>query len=202
MGWRPGDPANKPYDGLIKANRYGHNYRITEMQAVLLRGGLARLEDEMRVREESAAYLREQLSALGGPLQVAPRDPRVTRQSYYALTLHYDAGKADGLPRGPYLRAARAEGLPLDETYGVVYKNALLNLYDRTSPIPYRDASRMQDYATLDLPNAERACNETAVLLSHTHLLGDGDYLDQLVAAVKKINDHPADVKRYAVEND
>ena len=201
VGWRPANPADKPYDDLIRGNRYGHNYRITEMQAVLLRGGLARLENELRIREESAAYLHEQLAALGGPLQVVPRDPRVTRQSYYGLTLHYDPAKAGGLPRRAYLRGARAEGLPLDETYGLVYKNALLNLYDRTSPIPYRDASRMQDYASLHLPNAERACNETAVLLSHTHLLGDKAYLGQLVNAVKKLNDHLPELKRYAAEH-
>jgi len=78
VGW---GPDGKP------ANRYGHNYRMTEMQAALLRAGLTRLPEQTRRREESAAMLREGLARLGGPLRVARRDPRVTRQAYYALTL-------------------------------------------------------------------------------------------------------------------
>jgi hypothetical protein len=51
------------------------------------------------------------------------------------------------------------------------------------------------------LPNAERACNDTAVLLSHTHLLGDRAYWDQIVNVVKKVSGHLFDVKRFANEN-
>ena len=36
VGWAP--------ERARRRNRYGHNYRITEMQAVLLRGGLTRLD--------------------------------------------------------------------------------------------------------------------------------------------------------------
>ncbi|MBN2311487.1 MAG: DegT/DnrJ/EryC1/StrS family aminotransferase [Candidatus Hydrogenedentes bacterium] len=197
VGWRPGNVEEAPYDDLVQGNRYGHNYRITEMQAVLLRGGLSRLPEQMAHREESAAYLAERLEAAGGPLQAVKRDARVTRQSYYCMTFFFDPGQAGGVTRDMYCRALAAEGAGLGATYGVVYRNPLLNLYDRTSPIPYRDAAAVQDYARLELPNAERACAETAVLMSHTHLLGDRAYLDGIVAAVDKVNGSLAAVRAH-----
>jgi L-glutamine:2-deoxy-scyllo-inosose/3-amino-2,3-dideoxy-scyllo-inosose aminotransferase len=169
-------------------NRYGHNYRFTEMQAVLLRGGLRRLPEQTQQREDGAAFLRAGLAKLGGPLRVAPRDPRVTRQAYYALTLCYDPKKAGGLPKAAYQAALQAEGCPVGSTYWPVYASPLMNLYDRTSPIPFRKGVKMQNYAKLKLPNVERAVNDTACVLMHTHLLGDEAYLSQLLAAVDKVN--------------
>lgn len=190
VGWTPG-PEMRP------GNRYGHNYRITEMQCVLLRGGLSRLADHIHIREENAARIRAELEQMGGPLQAARRDPRVTCQSYYAMTLKFDPEQADGVTRDQYLEAVGAEGCPLGKTYDPVYANPLLNLYDRTSPIPYRDPQRVQNYAELSLPGTERAVRHTAVTLSHTNLLGSPEYMEQLLAAIAKANDNLAQVKRH-----
>lgn len=170
------------------ANRYGHNYRMNEMQAVLLRGGLTRIEDQTRIRDENAQYIAERLRRMGGPLRAARRDSRVTRQAYYAMTFVYDAKAAGGLPKSGYAHTLIAEGFMLGSTYWPVYSAPLMNLYDRTSPVPYRDQKKLQDYRSLKLPNTERAVNETAGLLSHVHLLGDRAYIDQLLAAVDKVN--------------
>ena len=185
VGWAP---------DFTPGGRYGHNYRMTEMQAVLLRGGLRRLPDETRLREENAARLREGLERLGGPLRVARRDPRVTCQAYYCLTLHYDPKKANGVPRAAYAKALQAEGFAVGETYAPVYRSPLLNLYDRTSPVPFR-ASTPQDYRTLRLPNVERAVGETALVLPHPHLLGTPEYIADLLVAVEKVNDRLAHLK-------
>lgn len=185
VGW---GPDRQP------ANRYGHNYRITEMQAVLLRGGLRRLPEQTRLREENAVRIAEELEALGGPLRAVARDPRVTRQAYYAMTLQYDPAKAGGLPRKAYLRALGAEGCGLGTPYNPVYQAPLLNLYDSTSPVPFRDQKRVQDYANLKLPNVERVCNETGVIMMHYKLLGGPEYVGELMDAVKKVNDNLPEV--------
>jgi len=191
VGW---GPDGKP------ANQYGHNYRITEMQAVLLRGGLTRLNEQTRIRDENAQYIAERLGKMGGPLRAARRDPRVTRQAYYAMTLVYDPKKAANLPKSAYTAAAAAEGCPLGSTYWPVYAAPLLNLYDRTSPVPFRDAKSMQNYRDLKLPNTERAVNDTAVVVSHTHLLGDRAYIDELLRAIEKVNDGLGSVRRWHKE--
>lgn len=180
VGWRP--------DLKTPGNHYGHNYRITEMQAVLLRAGLMRLPEQTRVREENAARIAAGLEALGGPLRVARRDPRVTTQAYYGLTLVYEPTKAEGITRDQYCAALQAEGCPMGAPYAPAYRNPLLNLYDRTSPIPFRNPNLLQNYATLRLPATERASTETAVILPHTHLLGSPAYIDQLLSAVEKVN--------------
>lgn len=181
VGWSP-PPDMRP------AQRYGHNYRITEMQCVLLRGGLTRLAQQTATRDDNAQWLAGRLAELGGPLRAAYRDPRVTRQAYYAMSLHFDADLAQGATRRQYVAALAAEGLSLGELYEPVYRNGLLNLYDRTSPIPYRDPTVTQDYAALRLPATEQIKNETGLVLSHQHLLADRAYVAQLAAAVEKVN--------------
>lgn len=189
VGWTP------PPD-MVPGNHYGHNYRITEMQCVLLRGGLTRLAAQTEVRDRNAQRLAAGLADLGGPLRAARRDPRVTRQAYYAMSLHFDAAQAQGVTRGEYTQALAAEGLPLGQTYDLVYSNPLLNLYDKTSPIPYRQ-SVPQKYNELHLPACEQVKHETGLILSHTHLLSEPEYIEQLLAAVEKVNGDLAGVKRH-----
>lgn len=188
VGWRPADCAADPFGGLVPGNRYGHNYRITEMQAALLLGGLERLPAQTEARELAAARLARGLAEMGGPLRAARRDPRVTRQAYYGLTLHYDAAAAGDLPRAVYRSALAAEGFPLNDPYWPVHRSPLLSLYDRTSPVPFREPGRLQDYASLCLPNTEAACAGRNLVLGQTHLLGNSEYIDALLAAVSKVN--------------
>ncbi len=201
VGWAPESPQEVPYERLAPANRYGHNYRITEMQAVLLRGGLSRLEEQTAKREENVAYLREAFDGIGGPLQIVPRDTRVTRQAYYCLTAHYEPAQADSVHRDQFFKALSKEGVDFNGSYGVVYRNRLLNLYDDTSPVPFRNPEVMQDYASLSLANAEKACAETAAVLPHQHLLGDKDYIDQIVSAVRKVTENLPAVREYFETN-
>lgn len=190
VGWAPKDPKKSLYDNLVPANHYGHNYRLNEMQAVLLRGGLKRLEQQTALREARAQQLREGLAAIGGPLRAARRDPRITRQAYYAMTLYHDPARFGGLNKHALVHALSAEGCHLMGTYWPVYRAPLLNLYDKTSPIPFRDRKSMQDYRRLRLPNTERAVEDTALLLSHTHLLGSENYIRQLLQAVRKVTEN------------
>ena len=190
VGWTPENPAASPYDKLVPGNRYGHNYRLTEMQAVLLCGGLSRLAAQNARREQFVARLAAGLQQLGGPLRAAKRDPRVTRQAYYAMTLHFDPAQAGGLKREDYLQALNRENIGFGGLYWPVYQSPLLNLYDTTSPIPFRDPARVQDYRTLTLPATERAFRDTGVTLPNHFLLGTDAYADQILAAVAKVNAH------------
>ena len=180
VGWKP--------DLETPGNRYGHNYRITEMQCVLLRGGLERLPGQTVRREENVARITAALAEFGGPLRAVRRDPRVTRQAYYGMTLVFDPARAEGVTRDHYIAALRAEGCAAGVPYAPVYRNPLLNLYDSTSPVPFRNPELTQDYANLRLPATEMAVAETAVVISQTHLLGSDEYIGQMVSAVEKVN--------------
>jgi len=188
VGWAP---------DMTAGNVYGHNYRITEMQCVLLRGGLSRLAEHTKLREENAAYLSEKLSEIGGPFRAAKRDERVTRQAYYAMTFHFDPEKAEGVNKGQYMAALQAEGFGVMDVYPPVYRSGLLNLYHQTSPIPFRDPSTIQDYKNLKLPVVEKTVNETGIVMIHYNLLGTKEFNDQMIEAVKKVNSNLAAVKEH-----
>jgi len=196
VGWKPADIRKDRYADLVPANRYGHNYRMTEMQAALLRGGLSRLAEQTALRDDNAQFLAAELAKMGGPLRAARRDPRVTRQAYYAMTFVYDPKQALGVDKDTYAKATIAEGCGLWNTYWPVYAAPLLNLYDRTSPVPFRDRKHIQNYRHLKLPNVERAFRETALVLSHTHLRAPRAYMRQLVAAIRKVNDNLSTLKK------
>jgi len=194
VGWMP--------DFTGPGNRYGHNYRATEMQAVLLRGGLRRLPEQLRIREENVHRLSQGLEKCGGPLRAARRDERVTRQSYYAMSLHYDKSAAEGLERGDYLAALGAEGVSLGTTYPPVHGHGLLNLYDSTSPIPFRKDENIQNYAELNLPVTQRIVNEVGVVMGHSALLGSPDYIEQILEAYRKVNDNLDEVLEFSREKE
>ncbi len=182
---------------LTPAGRYAHNYRFTEMQAVLLRGGLSRLPEQTRIREENVAYLTERINALGGPLRAVERDPRVTRQAYYGMNFIFDPSQARGLHRDQYRQALSAEGCSFGTPYPPVYRHPLLNLYDRTSPVPYRDPAVMQNYAALHLPEVEKAFTETGVIVSQQHLLGSRAYLNEWIEAMEKVNGNLDEIREH-----
>lgn len=188
VGWAP---------DMTPGQVYGHNYRITEMQCVLLRGGLSRLEQHTILRDENAQYIAAKLSETGGPLRAAKRDPRVTRQAYYAMTFHFDPEKAEGVTKGQYMAALAAEGINFMDVYPPVYRSGLLNLYHTTSPIPYRDQAVIQNYAGLKLPVVEKVVNETGIVLLHPALLGDKNFNDQIIAAIEKVNNNLSAVKDH-----
>jgi L-glutamine:2-deoxy-scyllo-inosose/3-amino-2,3-dideoxy-scyllo-inosose aminotransferase len=179
VGWEP--------DLKTPGNHYAHNYRITEMQAALLRGGLERLPEQNRLREENAMLLATGLAEQGGPIRAARRDPRVSEQARYCMTLHYDKTRAQGLHREQYRAALEAEGVAFGIPYPPVYRSHLLNLYASTSPVPFRDPRKVQDYATLSLPVTERIFNDEGLVLYHAFLLGNRDYIRQILTAIAKV---------------
>lgn len=193
VGWTPRQDG----EGLEAAGVYAHNYRITEMQCVLLRGGLTRIREQMHIREENAARLAEGLERIGGPLRAAKRDPRITRQAYYAVTMHFDPAQADGVSRDQYIAALAEEGVALGKTYDPVYRHPLMNLQHPTSPVPHRDPAVMQDYANLRLPNVEQVCDATGLVMMHRMLLSEPEYIDQLVGGVAKVNDNLDAVREH-----
>lgn len=193
VGWYP--PTEE--QPMRPAGVWGHNYRITEMQCVLLRGGLTRIEEQTRIREENAARLAAGLERIGGPLRVARRDERVTRQAYYAVTMHFDPEQAEGLSRAQYIEALCAEGVTVGLPYDPLYRHPLLGLNHPTSPVVWRDRSRMQDYANLRLPNVERVCGETGIVMMHRLLLAEPAFIDQLIEGVARVNDNLAAIREH-----
>ncbi|MBI3911809.1 MAG: DegT/DnrJ/EryC1/StrS family aminotransferase [Armatimonadetes bacterium] len=157
------------------------NYRMTEWQAALLLAQLRRLDEQTARRNENALYLARQLAEIPG---IAPlkRDERVTCHAYHLFIFRYDASAFRGLPRDEFLRALAAEGIPCSRGYHPLYRSDAFRVDAATHPF-----AGARDYRSLYLPVVERACDEEACWLTQSMLLAERQDMDDIVAAIRKI---------------
>jgi dTDP-4-amino-4,6-dideoxygalactose transaminase len=158
--------------------RLGTNARLTELQAVLLRSQLRRLEGQTLLRESNGAYLTEALQQVDGIIP-QPADPRMTRRAYHLYALRLDP-KRFGCSRERFVQACQAEGLPISAGYPLpLYKQPL-----------FQAVSGTIDYTQCACPVAEELCYESGCWLLQHVLLGSRDDMDDIVATLKKVRDH------------
>jgi dTDP-4-amino-4,6-dideoxygalactose transaminase len=158
----------------------GWNFRMTEWQGAVLLAQLERLPEHEPVRDAAAHYLDDALADVPGvaPLTVAAG---VTRHAHHLYPVRYDAAAFGGHDRDEFLVALRAEGItclsagyvPL--THSPAIRRAMTDLFGPES------VARMPN-----CPVAERVAREV-FWLSQTALLGSRDDLDDIVAAIRKI---------------
>ncbi len=176
----------------------GLNLRLTEFQAALLSAQMTRLETQSRQRETNAAYLTQQLAQIPG-ITPAKMYPGVTRNAYHLYMFRYDPSGFAGLPRAAFLKALRAEGVPASGGYAPLNRERFL-----ASTFATRGYRRIYGEATLrewadrnQTPQNDRLC-EQAVWLTQAMLLGPRDDMDQIVEAVRRIQQHAGDIARQS----
>ncbi len=171
------DCGRHPTGGEWSHQRIGGNFRTSEYLAVLLSARLATLEAESVRRNENGAYLREQLADVPGisPPHIAPY---ATMHGYHHFMMLYEEGEFGGRTRDAFVAAVCAEGIPVGSSYRTPLSDsaALRHLAAKHPTLVRR----------LPCPNAERVVAES-VRLTHSHLLGSRDDMDDIVAAVAKV---------------
>jgi len=174
----------------------GGNFRMTEFQAALLLVQLSRLEEQTERRARNAAVLNEGLAGIEG-LYTLREDPRATRRSYHLYGMRVVAEEL-GCSRERFIEALRAEGVPCGAGYPhPLYRNPLFQRQGagpRYCPLSCPYYGREMDYTQLDLPNAEAACRQV-VWLRQAMLLAGEDDMHAIVAAVRKVAAHAADLQ-------
>jgi len=163
----------------------GCNYRITQMQAVLLSHQLKRLEEQTKRRNENGLYLNELLKNIEGitPLQ---RGEEITMHCYHIYIFKYDASKFGNLPRDKFAEMLAAEGVPCFKGYPhPLYKQPLFqNKNFMCYAIP-----ETADYSQVYCPVAEQACSTDAVWILQHAMLGEREDMDDFVGAILKIQE-------------
>ena len=165
----------------------GANLRMTEFQAALLLEQMTRLDEQSKAREDNARYLTRQLEEIPG-IAPARSYPGCTRNAYHIYMLRYDPEKFAGVPRAKFLRALRAEGVPCSPGYTPLNRQAFLKeaLGSKAYRRIYGD-KRLKDYWEANrCPENDRLCEE-AVWMGQTMLLAGRADMDQVAAAVRKI---------------
>jgi dTDP-4-amino-4,6-dideoxygalactose transaminase len=161
----------------------GCNYRITQLQAVLLSNQLKRLGEQTKTRHENGTYLNELLSKIDG-ITPLTRGLGEIVHSYHLYIFKYDKSKFNGLSKVEFTNMLAAEGVPCFIGYPEpLYKQPLfLNKNFMCYAIP-EDA----DYSRVQCPVTERACYEEAVWIFQNAMLGTKRDMELFASAIIKI---------------
>jgi dTDP-4-amino-4,6-dideoxygalactose transaminase len=183
-------------------HRLGWNYRLTEFQAAILSEQLARLPEQMIVREANGALLNTRLSQIPGIKPMAIR-PWVTKHAFhlYAFRIEPDSF---GLSREDFLAALAAEGVPCSGGYSLpIYRNPMFvtnDFYANGAPLSPREPHVNFAKYVERCPAAEKACQEV-VWVEHRVLLGEANDVEDVARAIEKIHEHRAEFNGSGIDD-
>ncbi len=170
----------------------GSNYRMNHYQAAILLQQFDKLVKETKVRRDNADYLTAGLKEIPGiePAQL----PEDSRAVWHLYAFRYDAKRFNGLPRGKFMKALRAEGVPCSDGYHEQYNDGLLDEAINSRGFKRLFAAeRLKDYrdSFQELKGNKQVC-ATTVGIFNTLLLAKRQDVEQIVEAVRKIHAHSA----------
>lgn len=170
----------------------GGNFRMQHFQAVMLMQQFEKLLQDTARRQENADYLSAGLKQIPGIQPV--RLPENSRAVWHLYPFRYDAEKFQGLPRDKFIRAMRAEGIPLSGVYGEQYYHGLIEeaLNSRGFKRLF-SPQRLKEYreSFQELKGNRQVC-ATTVALTQNHLLAARADTHHIIEAVQKIQAHGA----------
>lgn len=180
----------------LKSCRNGVNLRMSEFQAAAMMAQMGRLDEQAKTRDSNAAYLDRMLLEKPG---VAPARmyPGCTRNGYHLYMMRYNPEAMDGLGRERFIEALRAEGVPVSAGYTPLNKHPFLEntlnsrcfraVYSRQEIDRWRERNHC--------PANDRLCNE-GLWLAHNVLLGSRRDMEEIVAAIRKVQRNAAALAR------
>lgn len=161
----------------------GCNYRITQLQSVLLLNQLKRLEEQTRKRNENGLYLNSLLKEIDGITPLA-RGLGETLHSYHIYIFKYDRTKFNDLPKKEFSEMLAAEGVPCFMGYPYpLYKQPL---FQEKNFMCYAIPEEV-DYSEVSCPVTEKACYDEAVWIMQNSMLGSKDDMMKFAEAIRKI---------------
>lgn len=177
----------------------GNKLRLTEYQAAIGLAQLERLEEQTNTRNENAAYLRNKIKDLPGIIPYK-MSPNVTRAAFHLFPFRYHQEAFKGLPRAAFIKALTAEGVPVSSGYTPLNKMPYLE-----NAFQSKNYRKMYPAASLnikkymqqnDCPANDKLCNEEAVWLFQSMLLGSRDDMDDIAAGIEKVYASAESIKK------
>jgi dTDP-4-amino-4,6-dideoxygalactose transaminase len=166
----------------------GFNYRISDLQAVILEAQLERLPRQAKIRQANMDHFEKRLRGTPG-LGFLERDKRQTRVAAYQYVFKYSREHFGGIPRSAFLGALETEGVPCDGLfYEPVYRSALFPVDPKEWPaLSWGRETPLDLKNSFHCPVSERAAYEESVWLPHHLFLGPRKDADDIADAVLKI---------------
>ena len=169
----------------------GTKLRTTEYQAAIGLAQLKRLEGQTATRNENAGYLKSQIKDIPGIVPYRLYDD-VTRAAFHLFPFRYQKEGFKELPRGAFLKALQAEGIPCSSGYATLNNQPYLNDAFQSKnfrKIYPREMLDFKQYVVQNqCPQNDRLCNEEAVWFTQNLLLGTKADMDDIAAAIGKVH--------------
>ncbi|MEX1137467.1 MAG: DegT/DnrJ/EryC1/StrS family aminotransferase [Balneolales bacterium] len=179
--------------------RLGTKLRLTEYQAAIGLAQLKRLDEQTIIRSENAEYLKSQIKDIPGIIPYKLYD-NVTRSVFHLFAFRYKKDDYQGLSRGDFLKALRAEGVPCSSGYFTINDKPYLEHAFQTKNFRKMYPESMLDYDSYlernQCPENDKLCNEEAVWFSQSLLLSDRSDMDDIVNAIDKIHKNAGKIKQ------
>ena len=161
----------------------GCNYRMTQLQAVLLMNQIKRLDEQTRIRHENGTYLNSLLEKIDG-IDPLSRGKGETIHSYHIYIFKYDKSKFGNLPKAEFAAMLAAEGVPCFMGYpNPLYRQPL---FQEKNFMCYAIPENVS-YKYVSCPVTEKACHEEAVWILQHGMLGPREDMDKFAEAIIKI---------------
>ncbi|GAB3690590.1 DegT/DnrJ/EryC1/StrS family aminotransferase [Spirosoma flavus] len=173
---------------LPKGQWYDHfnpgcNYRITQLQAVLLSQQLKRLEGQTIIRDKNGLYLDNLLVDIKGITPLS-RGNVAIRHSHHLYIFRYDKREFGDTSKADFVAMLAAEGVPCSGGYPhPLYKQPV---FQQKNWMCYAIPDSV-DYAQTYCPVAERACADEAVWIFQFAMLGTRSDMESFAEAIRKI---------------
>ena len=179
---------NNGRDPKWKRSYPGSNFRMTPFQAAVVMGGLRHAEEQARVRDENSAYLEDLIKDIPG-FTPCKKYPGQTRRAYYGYKMIYDKNHFNGLPRNKFLKAMRAEGIPISRGCDTLNKHPFIEeylslrsfqkIFSKERLIKYRKGNHC--------PANDKIAEEIGLSIGHSTFLGTKKDMEDIAEAVTKI---------------
>jgi L-glutamine:2-deoxy-scyllo-inosose/3-amino-2,3-dideoxy-scyllo-inosose aminotransferase len=178
---------------------FGGNYRITEFQAAVLLPQLARFEKQLETKNANLKILREKLRKVPGITILEPK-PKVTRQGLYGFGVRFDPEAFGNLPQDIVISAIKAEGVPIQAPYNIVYKSGLWT--PGAKLVNFGKGVSAAERLGLDssCPVAERISYKEGLVMLHHMFLGTAADMDEIAAAFEKVQKNASELRFEALE--
>jgi dTDP-4-amino-4,6-dideoxygalactose transaminase len=159
----------------------GSNMRMTAFQAALISAQLREAQSYSDKRNQGAAFLNKELININGITPLISY-PNTTNHSYHLYIFKYDSSQFNNRSRDWFLQSLNAEGIPCHKGYNPLYREPLFQI--DTLEYPHLQGI---DYAGLQLPECEKACDSEAVWIKQNVLLANEVDLEDIMLAISKI---------------
>ncbi len=178
---------------------FGTNFRMSGIQAALLRSQLEQFRTQIEIRQNNARVLDAGLNAIPGISALAHFPKRQTTRTFYKYVFRLQEEILEQVTRAQFIAALEAEGVPCRSLFVPLNRDPLLP-FEVIDWLPTTGLGSAKWYRSLNFPVAERAAYKEAVGLWHPLLLGSESDIQSIIEAVGKVSENLAEVKMIGQE--